>query len=82
MAQALRITSNRNTASGEAPSGITTAIFHNIERRDLDRVKADRRGHVDVAVGVMHLMQPPEDRDLVRGEMLGPDGEIEHEQGQ
>ena len=48
--------------------------------RDLDRVEAHRRGHVDVAVGVMHLMQPPEDRHLVRDEMLKPDGEVEHEQ--
>jgi hypothetical protein len=31
MAQALRMTSNRNTARGEAPSGITTAIFHSME---------------------------------------------------
>ena len=31
MAQALRITSNRNTASGDAPSGTTTTIFHSIE---------------------------------------------------
>ena len=31
MAQALRITSNRNTAKGEAPSGTTTTIFHSID---------------------------------------------------
>ena len=48
--------------------------------RDLDRVKAHRRGDVDIAVGVVHLMQPPEDRHFVRDEMLKPDGEVEHEQ--
>ena len=48
--------------------------------RDFDRVKAHRRGDVDVAVGVVHLMQAPEDRHLVGDEMLKPDGEVEHEQ--
>ncbi len=80
MAQALRITSNRNTAKGEAPSGTTTTIFHSIESPISIGVKAHRRGHVDVAVGVMHLVQAPEERHLVRGQMLRPDGEVEHEQ--
>ena len=31
MAQALRMTSNRNTAKGEAPRGMTTAIFHSMD---------------------------------------------------
>jgi hypothetical protein len=31
MAQPLRMTSNRNTASGEAPSGTTTTIFHSMD---------------------------------------------------
>ena len=80
MAQALRITSNRNTASGEAPSGTHHHDLPQHRQRDLDRVKAHRRGHVDVAVGVMHLMQAPEQRHLVRDEMLRPDGEVEREQ--
>jgi hypothetical protein len=49
-------------------------------KRDLDGVKPYRGGYVDVAVGVVHLMQAPEDGDLVGGEMLRPDGEIEGEQ--
>ncbi len=47
---------------------------------DLDGVKADRRGHVDVTVGMVHLVQAPKQRNLVRGPMLRPDGEVEHDQ--
>ncbi len=50
--------------------------------RDLYRVKAHRRGHVDVAVGMVHLVQPPEERDFVGGQMLHPDGEVEREKRQ
>src|SRR5699024_986474 len=47
---------------------------------DLDWMKADRRGDVDIAVGVMNLVQAPEDRHFVRDEMLRPYGEIESQQ--
>jgi len=48
--------------------------------RDLDGVKPHRRGHVDVAIGVMHLVQAPEQRNFVRGQMLHPDGKVEHQE--
>jgi len=47
---------------------------------NLDRMKSDRRGDVDIAVGVVNLVQAPEDGHFVRDEMLRPDGEIEREQ--
>jgi len=43
-------------------------------------MKANRRRHVDIAIGMVNLVQAPEDRDFVRDEMLRPDGKIEREQ--
>jgi hypothetical protein len=45
-------------------------------------MKTHRRGHVDIAVGMVHLVQPPEERDFVGGQMLHPDGEVEREKRQ
>ena len=47
------------------------------DRHDLDRVEADPGREVDVEVGVVDLVQPPQQRHRVGDQMLEPDREIE-----
>ena len=49
---------------------------------NLDGMEADRRRDIDVPVCMVNLMQPPQGRDLVRGEVLQPDGKVEHDHRQ
>jgi hypothetical protein len=41
--------------------------------------KAQRARHVEVDIAVMHLVDAPEQRPVVRDDMLQPDGEIERD---
>ena len=37
-------------------------------------------GKVESRIGVMHLVDAPEQRDLVAGHVLEPDGKVEHDE--
>ena len=54
------------------------------ERRqqDLERMKARPGGDVEIEVGVVHAMQPPESRDGMKQHMLQVDCQIEQGHGQ
>jgi len=45
-------------------------------------MEADRGGHVDIAIRVMDLMHPPQERHLVADDMLRPDREVEDHERQ
>ena len=45
--------------------------------QNFDRMKAQAGGHVELEIGMMHPMQPPEGRDRVKEDVLQVDGEIE-----
>src|SRR6516164_9999006 len=46
-------------------------------RRDLDRVKTHAGGHVELEVGMMHAMQPPQRGHGVKEDVLEIDREVE-----
>ena len=47
----------------------------------LDRMEADPRRHVDVEVGMVHAMQPPQQGDGVEQHVLGVDDQVEQDDG-
>ena len=59
-------------------------------RRDLDRqreqdfqrMEAHAGGHVDVEIGVMHAVQPPQHRHVMKDDVLDVDDEIEREEAE
>ena len=51
-------------------------------QQDLERVEADPGGQIEVEVGVMHHVQPPQSGDRVKQDVLPVDGEIEHDHRQ
>ena len=48
-------------------------------QQDLDRVEARAGRHVEVEIGVVHAVQPPERRHGVEQHVLQVDGEIEQD---
>ena len=50
-------------------------------KRDFNRVKPDRCGDIKIAVRVVDPVKPPEKRNLMRDQMLKPDGEIKDQDG-
>ena len=48
-------------------------------QQDFNRVKAQARGHVELEVGVMHAMQPPQRRHGVKEDVLQIDREVQED---
>ena len=76
----LSTTSNRITATTGIPSARITAILMNERDQDFERMEAHPGGDVDIEIGVVHAVQPPEHRHLVEDDVLHVDGEIERQE--
>ena len=74
-------TSKISTASAGAPSSAMTRELDEQGKQDLDRVEAHAGRHVDVEVGVMHAVQPPQHRHRMEQHVLQIDGKIEQNHG-
>ena len=76
----LSTTSNRMTATTGIPSARITAILIDERDQDLDRMEAHAGGDVDVEIGMMHPVQPPQHRHFVEDDVLQVDREIERQE--
>jgi hypothetical protein len=76
IAVALSSTSNTSTAAAGAPSTAITANLISHREDDLDRMEACAGGDVVVGVGVVHLVQAPEQGHRMHHDVLQVDGEI------
>ncbi len=50
-------------------------------KHDLEGMEPRARGHVHVQVGVMHAMQPPQNRHGMKEDVLEVNGEIQEDHG-
>ena len=76
---ALSSTSKISTATAGAPSAATTPSLITIDSRISIGMEAHAGGHVEVEVGVMHAVQPPQHRHGMEQHVLQVDGEVEQD---
>ena len=62
-----------------APPAPPRSRFDRGGQDNLKRVKTQPRGHVELKVGVMHAMQPPERRHGMKEHVLQVDGEVQED---
>jgi len=55
--------------------------FNHERQEDFDGVKARAGGDIDIEIGMVHAMEPPQDRLVMKGPVLKVNHEIEHEDG-
>ena len=73
-------TSNAMTATAGTPTSTTTAHLEQHRQHDLDRMETQPGGYIDVEVGVVHPVQPPQQRYFMKRHVLGVDREIERQE--
>jgi hypothetical protein len=56
--------------------------LNSIDRADLQRVKAQGGRQVEIAIGMVDAVQPPEQRNAMRRPVLCPDRQIEQQDGE
>src|SRR5512144_2281012 len=77
MEVALSRTSKMSTATAGEPRAATTPSLIPIERRISIGWKRTPVGHVELEIGVMHPVQPPQHRHRMEEHVLQVDGEVE-----
>ena len=76
---ALSSTSKMSTATAGAPSAATTPSLITIDSRISIGWKRSAGGHVELEVGVVHAVQPPQHRHGMEQHVLQVDGEVEED---
>ena len=70
------------TATGGTPSATMTAILISSESRISIGWKRTPVRDVDVEIGVVHAVQPPQHRHVMEHDVLGVDREIERQEAE
>ncbi len=70
MAVAFNRTSKINTATAGGPKASDHSQLDPHRQQDFDRVKTQTGGDVKLEIGMMHAVQPPQNRHCMKHDML------------
>ena len=71
----------KEDAEGRRADGGDRTKFDGQREENFDRMKARASSDIDIEVGVVHAMEPPKDRLVMKKPVLEVDDEVEYENG-